>query len=122
MLNILAKLGPVLTGMMRDEDGVLRKAPSDFRNLVHLPVVIGAVFVLLGLFGPGLPVERRDALWEVGFALLVGGPVVYHSRKRLTRGDAMQAPAPTPTEPVPAPETKPAPTDDADAAKQIENL
>lgn len=119
MLNLIAKLAPLVTGMTKQEDGTPKPVSGEFTWLVRLPLLLGVVLVLVGLFGPGVAEDRRDDLYEVGFALLVGGPVVYQGRKRLTKGQVV-APAPVVAQPPPAQE--PVPATDGDAAKKIENL
>ena len=121
MLNLIAKLAPVLTGMTKNEDGTDKPVSGEFNWLVRLPMLLGTILLLCGLFAP-VPEDKKDEVYEIGLALLVGGPVTYGARRRTwTKGQAAlaaQKPTPAPVEPpVAAP-----PQSDADAASQIEKL
>lgn len=125
MLNILAKLAPVITGMTKNEDGTDKPVTGEFNWLVRLPMLLGTILLLCGLFAP-VPEDKKDEVYEIGLALLVGGPVTYGARRRVwTKGQAalaQKAPAQPVAAPPPAVEPVAAPKSDDDAAKQIENL
>jgi hypothetical protein len=120
MLGLIEKLAPLLTGLTNHEDGSLKPVAGDFHWLVRLPLLIGAVMVLLSFYGPGVTAAQKDQLLQSGLALLVAGPAIYHGRKQATKLQAAPKPAPLPVPPVPpAPE---APKSDVDAANAIEKL
>lgn len=117
MLGLIAKLAPVITGLTKQEDGTPRPVSGEFNWLVRLPLLLGVVLVLVGVFAP-VDADKQEELYEIGIALLVGGPVAYGARKRMTKGQSLPQ-----SGPVAAPEPpKAAPANDAEAAKQIENL
>jgi uncharacterized membrane protein YebE (DUF533 family) len=119
MIRLIGKLAPLITGMTKAEDGSPEKVPGEFNWLVRLPMALGAILLLAGLFAP-VDADKKEEVYEVGMALLVGGPVAYGTRKQLKKGQAVAQPAPmAPPEP---PVMVPPPQSDADAAKQIENL
>ena len=120
MLGLIGKLAPLLTGMTKNEDGTPKPVSGDFQWLVRLPLLLGVVLVLVGVFAP-VGDDKRDEIYEIGIALLVGGPVAYGARRRMTKGQALAQPAPVAAEPPSAPVIE-APKSDAEAAKQIENL
>lgn len=123
MLKLIAKLAPLLTGLTKNEDGTPKPVSGEFQWLVRLPMLLGVVLVLVGVFAP-VAEDKRDEIYEIGIALLVGGPVTYGARKQLRKGDLVKAPPPVVAEPpsTPAPEPVAPPKDDGAAAKQIENL
>ena len=120
MLGLIGKLAPIITGMTKNEDGTPKPVSGEFTWLVRLPLALGAVLVLVGLLAP-VPEDKKDEVYEIGIALIVGGPVTYGARKRITKGQALAQPAPVAAVPPPEP-PKAAPANDAEAAKQIENL
>lgn len=119
MLGLIGKLAPLLTGMTKNEDGTDKPVSGEFQWLVRLPMLLGTILLLVGLFAP-VPDDKKDEVYEVGMALLVGGPVAYGARKRMTKGQVLAQPAPVAAPPPPAPVAPP--QSDSDAAKQIENL
>ena len=119
MLGLIGKLAPLITGMTKNEDGTPKPVSGEFNWLVRLPMALGAILLLVGLFAPVDP-DKKDEVYEVGMALLVGGPVTYGARKRMTKGQALAQPAPVAAPPPPAPVAPP--QSDADAASQIEKL
>jgi hypothetical protein len=121
MIGLIGKLAPLITGMTKAEDGSPVKVSGEFNWLVRLPMALGVVLILVGLFAPVDP-DKKDEVYEVGMALLVGGPVTYGARKQMRKGDALKAPPVAAAPPPPAPAPVEAPKSDADAAKQIENL
>lgn len=119
MLGLIGKFAPLLTGMMKNEDGTDKPVSGDFQWLVRLPMLLGVVLVLVGLFAP-VPEDKKDEVYEVGLALLVGGPVTYGVRRRaFTKQQAVLAAAAPPAR---APVPVEAPKTDEDAAKKLENL
>jgi hypothetical protein len=118
MLGLIGKLAPLITGMTKNEDGSPKPVNGEFQWLVRLPMALGAILLLVGLFAPVDP-DKKDEVYEVGMALLVGGPVAYGARKQMKKGDALKAPVQpvaAPPPPVEAPKT------DAEAANAIEKL
>jgi hypothetical protein len=121
MVRIIGKLAPLITGMVKAADGSLAKVTGEFNWLVRLPMLLGVVLLLVGLFAP-VPDDKKDEVYEVGMALLVGGPVAYGARRRM-KAPADAAPAaPSVVAAPPAPEPVEPPKTDDEAAKQIENL
>jgi len=119
MIGLIGKLAPLLTGMTKNEDGTDKPVSGEFQWLVRLPMLLGVVLVLVGLFAP-VPEDKKDEVYEVGLALLVGGPVTYGVRRRgFTKQQAALAAA---APPAPAPVPVEAPKTDEDAAKKLENL
>lgn len=121
MIGLIGKLAPLLTGMTKNEDGTDKPVSGEFQWLVRLPMLLGVVLVLVGLFAP-VPEDKKDEVYEVGLALLVGGPVAYGARKRMTKGQALAQPSAPAAPPAPAPVPVEAPKTDEDAAKKLENL
>lgn len=119
MLGLIGKLAPLITGMTKNEDGTPKPVSGEFNWLVRLPMALGAILLLVGLFAPVDP-DKKDEVYEVGMALLVGGPVTYGARKRMTKGQALPQSGPVAAPPPPAPVAPP--QSDADAASQIEKL
>jgi hypothetical protein len=117
MFSLIAKLAPLITGMTKHEDGTPRAVAPEFNRYVRLPLALGAILLLVGLFGP-VPEDKRDELYQVGLALLVGGPATYSARKRMKKGDVAKAPVEVTAPPVPVE----APKTDEEAARKIENL
>lgn len=121
MIGLIGKLAPLLTGLTKNEDGTPKPVSGDFNWLVRLPLLLGVVLVLVGVFAP-VDEDKKAELYEIGVALLVGGPVAYGARKQMKKGDALKAPAVAAAPPPPAPAPVVAPKTDDEAAKQIENL
>jgi hypothetical protein len=119
MLGLIKKLAPLITGLVKNEDGTDKPVPGEFNWLVRLPLLIGALLLVAGLFAP-VSEDRRAEVYEVGMALLVGGPVAYDIRRRMTKADALKAPASPPVAAPPPPVE--APKTDVDAANAIEKL
>lgn len=119
MLPLLAKLAPVLTGVTKTEDGAAQPVSQDFQWWVRLPLLVGFVLIMVGIFGP-VTEDRRSDLYEAGLALVIGGPITYGVRRRQWQ-KAQAALPPVQPAPVDPPVVAP-PQSDADAAKQIENL
>jgi hypothetical protein len=120
MLGLIGKLAPLLSGMTKNEDGTPKPVSGEFQWLVRLPLLLGVVLVLVGVFAP-VDEDKKAELYEIGVALLVGGPVAYGARKQMKKGDALKAPAPVSAPPPPAPVIE-APKTDDEAARKIENL
>jgi hypothetical protein len=119
MLGLIGKLAPLLTGMTKNEDGTPRLVSGEFQWLVRLPMLLGTILLLAGLFA-SVDEDKKNEVYEVGMALLVGGPVAYGTRRQLKKAQAPTQPAPmAPPEP---PTMVPPPQSDADAASQIEKL
>lgn len=118
MLGLIGKLAPLITGMTTGEDGAPQKVSGEFSWLVRLPLMLGVLLVLVGLFAP-VPEDKKDEVYEIGLALVVGGPVAYGARKRMTKGQALP---PAPVTPAAPPSPVEAPKSDGDAASQIEKL
>ena len=124
MLSLIGKLAPLITGMTKNEDGTDKRVTGEFQWLVRLPVILGGWMVVGALFGPSIPPDRQNQILEAGLALLVGGPVVYHGKRQMTKGDAVaqQAPAVAAAPPPPAPAPVEPPKTDVDVANAIEKL
>ena len=118
MLGLIGKLAPLLTGMTKNEDGTDKPVSGEFTWLVRLPMLLGVVLLLVGLFAP-VPEDKKDEVYEVGMALLVGGPVTYGARRKMFKA---QAAAIRPAAPVAPPPVVEAPKTDDEAAKKLESL
>ena len=122
MIGLIGKLAPLLTGMTKNEDGTDKPVSGEYQWLVRLPMLLGSVLVLMGLFAPATE-DRKAEVYEVGLALLVGGPVTYGARRRaFTKQQAVLAAQVPAAPPEPAPVAVEAPKTDEDAAKKLENL
>lgn len=122
MLGLIGKLAPLLTGMTKNEDGTDKPVSGEFQWLVRLPMLLGVALVLVGLFAP-VPEDKKDEVYEVGLALLVGGPVTYGVRRRaFAKQQAVLAAHVAAAPPAPAPVPVEAPKTDEDAAKKLESL
>lgn len=118
MLGLIGKLAPIITGMTKNEDGTDKPVSGEFTWLVRLPMLLGVVLLLVGIFAP-VPEDKKDEVYEVGMALLVGGPVTYGARRKVFKA---QAAAIKPAAPVAPPPVVEAPKTDDEAAKKLENL
>ena len=52
MIGLIGKLAPLLSGMTKNEDGTPKPVSGEFQWLVRLPLLLGVVLVLVGVFAP----------------------------------------------------------------------